>query len=125
MIRTYNYRVKNGNHVKWLKSRALVVSFMWNWRNDIRKCALGHNDGWLSGFDLSRLPSGCGAELEFHNLTCLVAREKHAGPRNIRGFEIMEWEYPARGTEHDRDQNASANILRPRHKVLAEGSLTL
>ena len=84
MIRTYRYRVKDGNQARWLRSRARSVNEVWNWCNDIQKHTIRHNmKKWPTWFDLNKLSSGCGQELGLHSQTIQAVCEKYADSRKI------------------------------------------
>ena len=68
--------MNDGNHTKWLISRAHAVNFVWNWCNDAQKHAIWHNQKWPSGFDLNKLSSGCGQELG------LIAKQSKLSMKN-------------------------------------------
>ncbi len=91
MIRTYRYRVKDGNNAQWLRSRAQSVNFVWNWCNDARGLAIGHNKKWRNGFDLDKLSSGCGSELGLHSQTVQAICEKYVDSRNTGNRSCLRY----------------------------------
>ena len=70
----------------------------------------------------------CGIFLEVNEAnttrTCSFCTNK-TGPKGVAELGMRDWVCETCGTEHDRDRNASLNILRLGHEALAGGSLVL
>lgn len=99
MIRTYRYRLKDGNHLGWLVSHARSVNLVWNWCNDAQRHALRHNLKWPRAFDLSNLAAGSGKMLDLHSQTIQAICERYAQSRTevcrsylrYRGRKALGW----------------------------------
>jgi transposase len=84
MIKTFQFRVKDGSTAKHLAAHARTVSEVWNFCNDTQKHALRWNKHWPSGFDLSNLCAGSSRELGLHSQTIQAVCETYAARRAER-----------------------------------------
>ena len=88
------------------------------------------DQGWsdLKGMLSYKAIGRCGIFLEVNEAnttrTCSFCGSG-TGPKGVAGLGIRDWVCETCGTEHDRDLNASLNILRLRHEALVGGSLVL
>lgn len=95
---TYKFRVKD-KHASELNRQARAVNLVWNFCNETQKHAVSWGRKWLSGYDLIKLTSGSGEDLNLHSHTvqrvCLEyekARKTHKkSSLRWRGKKSLGW----------------------------------
>jgi IS605 OrfB family transposase len=68
-IITYQFRIKDSISAKRLNRMADNVNFVWNFCNETAIKAVKYNSKWFSNYDLHKLTSGVGSELNLHSQT--------------------------------------------------------
>ena len=66
---TYKFRIKDATTAKRLNQMAGNVNLVWNYCNETSIKAIRYDNKWLSNYDLHKLTSGCGSELNLHSQT--------------------------------------------------------
>lgn len=102
MILVYRYRVKSLNGL--LNAQARAVDYVWNYCNNVQKHALKWGRKWPTGFDLTYLTAGAGAELGLTSGTVSQVCHRYAKSRRqhrrpflrYRGKKSLGW-VPIRG----------------------------
>ena len=64
---TYKFRIKDATTAKRLNQMAGNVNLVWNYCNETSIKAIRYDNKWLSNYDLHKLTSGCGSELNLHS----------------------------------------------------------
>jgi transposase len=96
-----------------LNEQARTVNFVWNYCNDRQKDALRFGRRWHTGFDLTKLTTGCSKELGLHSGTVNDICQRYATSRAMshrpylryRGRKAMDW-VPLKGRKLKREGNA-------------------
>lgn len=97
MILTFKYRVKNLHGT--LNQQARAVNFVWNYVNDAQRHAVRWDQQWLSGFTLTYMTAGSGAELGLLATTISAICKQYAKSRTqhrrpwlrYRGRRTLGW----------------------------------
>ena len=88
---TYKFRIKDTNTSKHLNKMAGSVNFVWNYCNETSLKAIKNHSDFLSGFDLNKLTSGCGKELNLHSQTIQAICEEYVIRRKQFKKRKLKW----------------------------------
>lgn len=94
MSRTVTLTVKirlSDKHSAGLNRQAKAVNFVWNYCNEVQQKAVRALRPWLSGYDLMRLTSGAGKELNLHSHTIVRVCRTYDNSRKTHKKAWLRW----------------------------------
>jgi putative transposase len=88
---TYQYRIKDSQHRKYLIHTSWAVNRVWNYCNEVSLLAWRRERKWLTGYDLANLCAGAGKELGLHSDTINEICLQYAKARKQFGKVRLKW----------------------------------
>ena len=81
MLKTFQYRIKDGGMQNKLHEKAKAVNTVWNFCNETQKSALKWRKRWPGSFDMDNLTSGSSKELGIHSTTVQAISKEYCTRR--------------------------------------------
>lgn len=88
-MKTYKFRLKNPPSI--LNKMSSDVNFTWNFANETAIQYLDKFDKWLSGFDLTKLVSGCSQFMSIDSNSICAVVQNYAARRNQTKKRKLSW----------------------------------
>lgn len=113
MLKTFQYRIKDGSRTRHLKRAARAVNWVWAFCNDTQKQALKWGRAWLSNYDLHKLTAGASRELGLHSQSVQAVCDRYVESRRARNRAFLRYRgrkhlgwvpFKASGIRHDGDR---------------------
>ena len=90
-IITFQYRVKDSAHSKYLSRLASKVNYVWNFLNESSQFAWRRDRRWLSKWELRDLTKGASVELGLHSQTIQAIIDEFVRQRDKRRKPRLKW----------------------------------
>jgi len=90
-MRTYSYRIKDGNVSKQLNKLAKAVNFVWNYCNETSYYAIKNRRKFLSKYDFRPLTKGASKELPINSQTVQAISDEYVTRRKQFKKAKLKW----------------------------------